>query len=72
MTVIPLNTLTTCDIPCNDVLEGAKDVVSDVIVLGYDENNELYVASHKSDIAELNLLLDIAKQFLLQQTTTIE
>lgn len=59
---------TVGDIPEELVLEAAERYLNrslPMIIVGYDENDELYVASTKSEVGELALLLERAKNFLL-------
>ena len=65
--VTTLNCKTTLDICPDDVLAGAECKLKDVLLIGWDENDSLYVSSSKSDIAELNMWIDLAKQYLLDQ-----
>lgn len=57
--------LTTLDVPVERVLKGGE-VLKEVLVLGWtEEGSNFYMASSKSDIADLVLLLEIAKKELL-------
>ena len=63
--VIPIGCVTYLDLPVDMVLDGAKDKLDSVIVLGYDKDGILYMASSSSDVAEKVLMLEMAKlQFL--------
>jgi hypothetical protein len=63
--IVELNLVTTVDIDPDDVLEGAKGKLTDVFIIGW-ENDELYLASSTSSVGDLNIVLDIAKQRLLE------
>jgi hypothetical protein len=66
--IIKLPVLTTLDIPVEDVLDGAHDAqLDDVLVIGYHENGELYIASSSASLADLYLMSNIASDFLLNQ-----
>lgn len=60
-----LHGITTQDIPIERVLEGAKEHLTGGVVAGWDKNDEFYLASNTSDIAQLVLILEIAKKQLL-------
>lgn len=65
--VIPLRCSTTLDIPPEKVLSGAADKgLTDVVVIGWGENGEMYFASSYGNGAETNWLLDQAKLALLE------
>ena len=64
--VIPLGCVTRLDLPPDRVLEGAKDVLESVVVIGWDKDGEFYAASSIADGAEVNWLLDKTKQMLLE------
>lgn len=51
--VIKFNGLGVGDIPTNDVLNGAIDKLEKVVVIGFDDDGELYIASSMSDVPEL-------------------
>ena len=59
--------VTTLDIPPERVLQSAIDnEIRDVVLLGFDKNGELYVAtSIGSDFAKINLMIDRAKHNML-------
>ena len=62
-----LDKYTELDIPVERVLEGAKDQLDQVFILGWDKEGNLYSASSHGDIADLNLLLELGKQSLFAQ-----
>ena len=65
--VIPLGNITRLDLPTDHVLDAAKGDCSDgVIVLGYDDQGELYFASSIADGGSVIWLLEQAKLALLK------
>jgi len=64
--IIPLNNITSLDLPADRVLEAAKEVIGDgVVIIGWDIDDGLYFNSSIADGAEVNWLLDKAKIALL-------
>jgi len=51
--VIDFNGLTAVDLPVNDVLDGAKDKLKTAVLVGFEDDGSLYIASTMSDIPEL-------------------
>jgi len=65
--VLEFTGVTVLDTPPSKVLEHASNAnLQDVVVVGWDENGNLYFNSSSSDGAEVNWLLDSAKQELLE------
>ncbi len=62
--IIEFTGSTTGDIPPKKILKYAEDLV-EVVVVGFQEDNSLYVAGSKASIAEVIYLLELAKRFLL-------
>ena len=56
---------TTLDIPPERVLKEAIGVVDPVLLIGYDTEGELYVASSTADAHRLLWLIETAKLYLL-------
>lgn len=54
--VVKLNCLTTLPIEPDEVLEGAKGKLETVLLLGWDQNGELYAAASSGDLREALLL----------------
>jgi len=64
--VIPLNCITSLDIPVDRVLEAAKDKLEGVVIIGWDKDGELYCASTYADGGIVSWLLDECKYRLHQ------
>ena len=64
--IIPLNNVTRLDIPVDRVLEAAKTKMTGVVLLGWNEDGELYFASTFADGGEVLWLLEKCKQLLLK------
>ena len=58
---------TKVDLPTKTVIEAAeKAELETVIIVGWDKEDELYVAANKSKTGDLLLLLELAKKILLR------
>ncbi|CAB4164485.1 hypothetical protein UFOVP826_42 [uncultured Caudovirales phage] len=56
--VVPFPGLTKAWVPPEKVLDGAKEAnLSEVLILGYNEDNTLHIYSSTSDIAQLLLMV---------------
>ena len=64
--VLDFTGITKGDLDPDAILEAAKGKVTDVIVLGYDENDMEYFASAKSDAKELLWLIKRYEKYLLE------
>ncbi len=65
--IIPLGNITTLDLPTDRVLEGAKGHCTDgVVVLGFDDDGQLYFSSSIADGGSVIWLLEMAKKALLE------
>ena len=51
--VIKFNGKTKLDLPANDVLNGAIDKLETAVIVGFDEDGDLYIASTMSSIPEM-------------------
>ena len=60
------NQITDGEVPVNQVLDNAKHLET-VLVIGYEPNGELYLASSTGDAMALNYMVDVAKQEILKQ-----
>jgi len=65
--IVDFDGLTKIDIDPDKVLEGALGKLDLGMVIGYDKEDILYVASSTSQIGDLILILERDKQFLLEQ-----
>jgi len=63
--VVMLNGYTRLDIPANRVLEGAKDQLKDCIIIGWDKEDKLYIASSTAKTGDLMVLVKLAEDDLL-------
>jgi len=64
--VIPLGNITRLDLPTDRVLDAAKGDCSDgVVIIGFDNQGELYFASSIADGGSVIWLLEQAKFALL-------
>ena len=65
--IIPLGNITTLDLPTDLVLDGAKGHCTDgVVVLGFDDDGQLYFSSSIADGGSVIWLLEMAKKALLE------
>lgn len=65
--VVELNMVTRLDIPPDRVLRAAIEAnLTDVFIVGYDTDGDLYTASSKADGAELLWMLELTKKRLLE------
>lgn len=65
--VIPLGNVTTLDLPTDTVLEAAKGECSDgVVIMGYDDEGELYFASSIADGGSVLWLMERLKTLLME------
>ena len=64
--VIPLGRITHLDLSANQVLEGAKGKMSGVVLMGYDNDGELYFSSTMADGGEVLWLMENFKKRLLE------
>ena len=65
--VIPLGNITHIDLPTERVLDQAKGHCSDgVVIVGFDDDGELYFSSSIADGGSVIWLLELAKKRLLE------
>lgn len=71
--VINFTGTTTMDIPCERIIAGLSgNVFERILVIGFIEGSEnIYVASHSSEIGEQLLLIERAKYFLLHNAESV-
>lgn len=67
--VIPLGNITRLDLLPDDVLERAKGEMEGVILIGWDNEGELYFSSTYADGGTVLWLLEKTKQKLLNVNT---
>lgn len=66
--VVQLDVSTSLDISPAKVCEGAIEAeLKSVMLMGWDKDDQLYVAASTGDLGELLLLLELAKQATLDQ-----
>ena len=63
--IVEIGGVTTLDIDPDKVLKGAINNLSEVFVIGWDEDENLYLASSTSRSGDLLVLLELAKKDLL-------
>jgi len=64
--VVPMHGTTKLDIPADRVIDGARDKDLDtIVVVGLDQDGELYFASSTADAGTVLILLERAKVRLL-------
>lgn len=64
--IVKFTGITTVDIPPDTVLEGAMGKLESVLVVGWDHEGDLYVASTSSKPSEAAWLMENAKKFRLE------
>jgi len=64
--VAPLGNITKLDLPVARVLEGAKEKLESVVILGYTKDGEEYFASTMADGGEALWLLRRCEKALLE------
>lgn len=63
--LIPLGNVTKLDLPVDRVLDGAMGRMKSVVLMGYDEDGDLYFASTYANGGEVLWLLEKCKMALL-------
>ena len=67
--IIPFTVLTTQDVPADRVLkEARKAALSEAVVIGWDEEGNLYFAGSVASGPSVLWLLEVAKKALLRDT----
>jgi hypothetical protein len=66
MTVEYLNTLTYLDIPADRVLEAAVGKLKTAVVIGYDKDDSVYIASSTGNKATIHYLAALAQKATLE------
>ena len=67
--VIPIGGVTKLDLPVDLVLEQAKENMQDVVLMGWDNDGQIYFSSTFSDGGAVLWLLEKCKQALLDIET---
>ena len=68
-----LRVLPNTEINPNDVMEGAKERgLSEVLIIGWTDDDELYIAASKESEANAIMLMEIAKHWLINQVLEFE
>ena len=70
--IIPLGNITKLDQPVDRVLDGAKEILTGVIILGWTHDGEAYFASTLADGGEVMWLLEKCKKDLLDAAEELE
>lgn len=66
--VVHLNIPTNGDIPCDRVLSGAEAAnLESVLVLGWDQSGDFYIASSSGDVGKLLMLLELGERETIDQ-----
>jgi hypothetical protein len=60
--------MTRLDLPADRILEEAMGKLDQTVVIGYDKDGELYVASSVADGADILWFLEVAKRKLFEVT----
>jgi len=63
--VIPIGGITLLDIPEDQILEQAKGKMNGVVLMGWDEDGDLYFASSFADGGSVLWLMEKCKEALL-------
>jgi len=64
--VIKFDGLTKLDLPPDQILEEAKDKLQGCMVIGYETNGDLYVASSYADARDILWVLEQVKAVLFE------
>lgn len=71
--VVPIGGITRLDLPTERVLEACKEHCSDgVLIVGFDDDGELYFASSLADGGTIMWLLELTKKRLLETAEAME
>lgn len=65
--VVKFTGWTKLDIDPDDVLTGPVGMLDEVLVIGRDNEGDLYVASHTADAGKIMLLIELGKAFILDK-----
>jgi hypothetical protein len=70
--VVHIGCVTRLDLQPDQILESAVGKVSDVVVIGFDNDGDLYFASSKADGGDALWLLELAKRKLFEAAEEYE
>ena len=70
--IIPLGNITKLDQPVDRVLDGAKEQLTGVVILGWTHDGGTYFASTMADGGEVIWLLEKCKKDLLDTAEELE
>ena len=63
--IIPIGGVTKLDLPVDRILENAKGQMEGIVLIGFDNDGELYAASSYADGGTIMWLLEMCKQKML-------
>lgn len=73
LTVVPFTGSTSCDLPVDDVLVGAREAgLKEVVVLGLEPDDALFMATSSGRLPDIMWLLKLAERLVLEQAYDIE
>jgi len=63
--IIPIGGVTKLDLPADRILEAAKGKLEGVVLIGFDDDGEVYTASSYADGGTVMWLLEMCKQRMM-------
>ncbi len=64
--IMPIGCITKLDLPSDTILEGAKGKLEGVLLIGFDNDGELYTASSYADGGDILWLMEACKNRLFE------
>lgn len=64
--VVSIGTITSLDIPVEDILDNAPRDLQSVMVMGFDKDGATYFASSNAEAGDVMWLMEVAKKHLLE------
>lgn len=64
--VVELNTITTLDIPAQRIIDALPDDMEDIVIVGYDSDGELILASNKASGGDVLWLIKSAEKLMME------
>ena len=64
--IIPIGGITKLDLPADRILESAKGQMEGVVLIGFDNDGEVYAASSYADGGTVMWLLEMCKQKMME------